>query len=257
MFGFLTLAGLGLILGALLAAASLFLSTETDNRVQQLLEILPGYNCGICGRPGCAGYAEGLVSGVLTPGLCRPGGPAVKQKIAAVLGLIIPDESEKNISCVFCNGGVRAIDAYAYSGIASCQAAVLVQGGYKKCRWGCLGFGDCAAVCNLGAITLSEEGLPVIDGDKCMDCGLCYKTCPRGLLKSIPRKEIKLVRCSNHDNGKAARAVCAAACIACGICIKQCPYGAITLKDNLAVIDPAKCTNCGKCVSKCATKALG
>lgn len=256
MLDFWTLVGFGILLGSLLAIASLFLGVDADPKLDNLHDALPGYNCGVCGYVGCSGYAKSLAAGTVSLELCEPGGHAVKQKIAKILGVAPPAETEKYISCVFCNGGVRAIDAFAYSGMRSCRAAILVQGGYKKCRWGCLGFGDCVAVCPVQAITMSEQGLPVIDGDKCAHCSLCIKTCPRNILKRSPRREGKLVRCSNHDNGKAARSVCAAPCIGCGICVKHCLYQAVVLKDNLAVIDPAKCTNCGVCAEKCPTQAI-
>jgi len=49
---------------------------------------------------------------------------------------------------------------------------------------------------------------------------------------------------------------CKAACIACRRCVKECPVDAITIEDNLAVIDQMKCIHCGKCVSVCPTKAI-
>ena len=157
---------------------------------------------------------------------------------------------------VFCQGGARALDAYAYSGISSCQAANILQGGYKKCRTGCLGFGDCRAACIFGAISLSENGVPEIDPDKCTDCGMCIKTCPKGVIRRAPQREMKRVICSNHDTPKNAKAACAVACIGCGICVRRCPFQAIELQDNLAVIDPGKCTNCGECVEVCSTRAI-
>jgi Na+-translocating ferredoxin:NAD+ oxidoreductase subunit B len=33
--------------------------------------------------------------------------------------------------------------------------------------------------------------------------------------------------------------------------VKNCPEEAITMENNLAVIDQEKCTNCGICVEKC------
>ncbi|MHB8157885.1 MAG: 4Fe-4S binding protein, partial [Desulfocucumaceae bacterium] len=45
-------------------------------------------------------------------------------------------------------------------------------------------------------------------------------------------------------------------CVGCGACLSSCPYGAISLKDNLAVIDDDKCTLCGACVSSCGFDAI-
>jgi electron transfer flavoprotein alpha subunit len=45
-------------------------------------------------------------------------------------------------------------------------------------------------------------------------------------------------------------------CIGCGACLKACAYDAITMTDNLAVIDPARCTLCGACVTSCPVDAI-
>jgi electron transfer flavoprotein alpha subunit len=45
-------------------------------------------------------------------------------------------------------------------------------------------------------------------------------------------------------------------CIGCGVCLKACAYDAISLVDNLAVIDPARCTLCGACVDSCPVDAI-
>ena len=51
------------LLGLLLAIASKFLKVEQDERIDQVAAMLPGYNCGACGKAGCAAFAEALVSG--------------------------------------------------------------------------------------------------------------------------------------------------------------------------------------------------
>jgi len=258
MMGFFVLVGLGVMLGAMLAYASLcFAVPEDDPILQSLQKSLPGYNCGVCGYSGCTAYAEELATGKKAAlNLCRPGGQETLQKISAILHKKTNTTIAKHTAFVFCRGGVRSIDAYTYSGIQNCSAATLVQGGFKKCRWGCLGLGDCVKACNFGAITMGEDNVPIVNPDRCTDCCACAKACPKGLIQFVPQKEVKRVICSNHDFGKAAKSVCAVACVACGICVKSCPFQAIVLKEKLAVVDTAKCNNCGICTEKCPTKAI-
>ncbi|NLI94464.1 MAG: electron transporter RnfB [Erysipelotrichaceae bacterium] len=54
---------LGSLMGLLLAVADSKLAVEVDERVDQVTKMLPGANCGGCGYPGCANFAEGLVTG--------------------------------------------------------------------------------------------------------------------------------------------------------------------------------------------------
>jgi len=44
-------------------------------------------------------------------------------------------------------------------------------------------------------------------------------------------------------------------CIGCGGCIDACPLGALSLVDDLAVVDD-KCTACGACLLACPVHAL-
>ena len=68
------LGALGLIFGLVLAAASKIFYVETDPRLEQLNECLPGANCGGCGYAGCAGYAEAVLKGEAPIGKCASGG---------------------------------------------------------------------------------------------------------------------------------------------------------------------------------------
>ena len=45
---------LGAIFGVVLAVASKVFAVETDERLEPMVEALPGANCGGCGYSGCA-----------------------------------------------------------------------------------------------------------------------------------------------------------------------------------------------------------
>ena len=74
MAAFITLAVMGLLLGLGLAFAADYLKVEIDERIETISGLLPQYNCGACGFPGCAGFAEGIVEGnVENLTDCKPG----------------------------------------------------------------------------------------------------------------------------------------------------------------------------------------
>jgi len=45
-------------------------------------------------------------------------------------------------------------------------------------------------------------------------------------------------------------------CIGCGVCIDECPAEAISMNDDIAVIDAEACTECGDCVDACPSEAI-
>ena len=68
------LASLGIVLGTILAIASILLHVKEDNRIAEVEKLLPNYNCGACGYPGCHGMAEALVQGKEKKvSKCKPG----------------------------------------------------------------------------------------------------------------------------------------------------------------------------------------
>ena len=72
----LVLGGLGIIMGVILSLANRFLIVEEDPRIDAIEKLLPNYNCGACGTPGCRAFAEGIVNGeVKKLSRCKPGKP--------------------------------------------------------------------------------------------------------------------------------------------------------------------------------------
>ena len=247
---------IGLICAVVLAIASKVMAVPVNETEVKVRECLPGANCGACGYAGCDGYAAALASGDESKtNKCIPGSDGVASQIAAVLGVEAEDVIEQ-VAVIHCRGDCNAThDKMDYQGIESCKAAKLFYGGRGSCTYGCLGLGDCMAVCPQDAIYL-RNGIANVDTRKCIGCGMCAKTCPNGLI-SVEVDTIKtMVTCHNQDKGAITRKVCTHGCIGCMKCAKNCPADAITIVNNLAQIDYSKCIHCGKCAEVCVTGCI-
>ncbi len=255
LFPILLVAGIGLIAGLGLAIASIVMAVPKDEKAEAIQEILPGANCGACGYSGCSGYAAALAKGEAENGLCAPGGQAVAEQVAALLG-VEAGQVEQKAAFVHCMGSYdHTADRLQYQGIPSCAAAAQLSGGLGDCSYGCIGLGDCAAACEYHAVKVCN-GVASIDPFRCKGCSQCVSACPKGLISLAPVKRQAMVRCSNCDKGGDARKVCTAACIGCMRCVKECEFGAVEVKNFLARVDPEKCTGCGKCVEVCKPGCL-
>jgi Fe-S-cluster-containing dehydrogenase component len=87
----------------------------------------------------------------------------------------------------------------------------------------------CLAVCSTGAISKSEEGLVLVDEDRCRGCGLCVLACPLGAVHFHPeRKKVwKCDQCSHRVEGGAPPS-----------CVQHCAGGAlqyVTEDESLSV----------------------
>lgn len=246
----LIVAGIGLIAGLGLAIASIVMAVPKDEKAEAVLEVLPGANCGACGYSGCAGYAAALSKGEAASGLCSPGGEAVVKAVAEVLG-VEAGAVEYKTALVHCLGTYdNTTDRMEYQGIQSCAAAAQLYGGIGSCSYGCMGLGDCASVCEYGAITVCN-GVASINPERCKGCSKCVAACPKKLISFVPLKTQAVVRCSNCQKGGETRKVCKTGCIGCMRCVKACEYGAVTVENFLARVDPQKCTGCGACLEVC------
>lgn len=254
------LGGLGLVFGLVLAAASKVFYVETDPRLEQLNECLPGANCGGCGFAGCGAYAEAVLKGEAPVGKCASGGNEAAKAMAAIMG-VEAGEVTRKVALVRCSGA-RTYDAdgnltkgakmkATYEGFHDCLAASRVGGsGPLSCKFGCLGYGSCTKVCKYGAISV-KNGVAVVDEDLCVGCMACAQVCPRKIITAVEPSQNVIIACNSLAKGAVTNRACTIGCIGCGKCMKNCPSGAITITNNLAQIDSSKCTNCGECAKVC------
>lgn len=250
----------GLVFGLILAIANKKFSVEANPLIHLVDEALPKGQCGACGYAGCLAYAEAVVTNPdVAPNLCVPGKEAVAKLVAEYTGKTAA-KIEPRIAHIKCSGSSdKAALSFRYSGIQDCTAANLVQGGPKGCKYGCIGFGTCVRSCPFDAMTISEEGLAVVNLKKCTGCGVCETVCPKKVIQMLPIDSHVKIDCNSRDKGAIARKLCTCACIGCGICMKNCSHGAIKIEKNLAVVDSKicmeKCTE-ATCITKCPTAAI-
>ena len=248
---------LGLIFGALLGVTGKVFAIETNPKIGELREVLPGANCGACGFPGCDGYASAVAEGKAEVGLCAVGGPTVTAKMGEIMG-VAATVGARQVASVACQGyGDHCAPKSEYAGINDCVAASLVNSGTKACQYACLGLGTCERVCPFDAIHVDPvKKIAVVDEDKCQACKKCVAACPQHVLSMRPAEKAVNVGCHNPEKGMALKEKCDRACVSCEACVKACNFEAITMVNGVPSIDYEKCIGCMACADACPTGAM-
>lgn len=144
---------IAVVLGAVLGYAALRYKVEGNPLVEQVAAILPNTQCGQCGYPGCAPYADAVANGQAAPNLCVPGGNPVAQGIADLLGVEFQPV-----------GG-------AESGPKPKQVALIDENR-------CIGCTACMKVCPPDAIVGAGKQMHTVLAQYCTGCELCVPACP-------------------------------------------------------------------------------
>lgn len=237
IIGIVLLVILGFVSGIGLAFVSVFFEVKPDEKLNKIISVLPGINCGACGFPGCSGYADNLVNKNAEINLCSPGGHDVMEKIAAILGKKSIAKLQL-VAKVFCLGDdAIALKDYEFNGEEDCSTVSSFFGGERACKYGCVSLGNCIRVCPVNAIKRDEYNRVWINADECIGCERCVGVCPKNVIKMVPKDGGYFVACSSHDNGKFVKHVCKKGCIACKICEKASGIDRIKVEDNLAEVN--------------------
>lgn len=230
------LASMGVVLGATIGIAAKIFKVKTDPRIELVTELLPGANCGGCGKAGCADFAKAVVSGEEQPGKCPVCTQEATAAIAKALGIEV-GTTEKQVAVVCCSGDTNKTKVNVlYNGVSDCVSASLIAGGPKGCNYGCLGMGSCARACPFQAIEI-VNGLAVVHPNLCVGCGKCVETCPRNLIKLVPSSAKVHVYCSSPAKGVVKKKVCGEPCIGCRKCMKAGEEGQFTMRGFLAEVN--------------------
>jgi len=223
--------------------------------IEFVRKMLPCVDCGMCGEKNCTNLAIKIAGGNKEPEACKLIRPENAQKIKQHFNANYK-ESTRQVAFVRCKGGCKAEDKYIYDGAKNCAVQEMLHSGSKACKFACLGCGDCVEACKYRAIKINDRGVAEVIRSKCTGCGACKDVCPNKVI-SMEKLELSVnVVCNNQSTDPTITKKCEVSCMHCGNCIKVCPVGAISVVDNVPVIDAKKCIECYRCVAICPNHVI-
>ncbi|MBT9165603.1 MAG: Electron transport complex subunit RnfB [Chloroflexi bacterium] len=271
----LVITGIGLACGLLIYLVYVVIPRKVLGleKTEELSGILPGVNCGACGKPGCFAYAQALTknAGLMLKTPCAPLLQDTEglERLEKALGLTLDASAMSKKALIHCSGNSGVI--YNYSGVATCKGAALLLGGYKKCPYACLGLRDCLEVCPQDAITVKsqESRVPGRVRDsrlQTVDSRLQGRGTPE---RSISRAK----HLQSEASPDSVAVIDLEKCNGCGLCLVECPLNLIELvpaSTKIAFLcnyEPLRdipgrekcdsgCIHCRKCYKSCEYGAI-
>ena len=153
-----SLAVMGVALGGLLGTAARYLAVNENPLEVEIKAMLPGSQCGQCGFVGCGQAAEALTDGRAPPTVYPPGGRAVAEALAGLLG--------------------KTIDL---AGVAD-KAPTVAHINENLC----VGCTKCFKRCPTDAIMGANNMIHSVFADACIGCEKCFEVCPTECIDMRP-----------------------------------------------------------------------
>lgn len=153
-----SLTGLGLTLGWMLGYAARRLKVESNPVVESVEALLPGSQCGQCGYPGCGPAAEAMAEGRVPVTACPPGGRALAEELAGLLGVSVDLSGVEDKAPV----------------VARIQESL------------CIGCTKCFKRCPTDAIVGGSKMIHAVFDDACTGCEKCFDVCPTECIEMVP-----------------------------------------------------------------------
>ena len=113
-----------------------------------------------------------------------------------------------------------------YSKQIDCRIYLEQYGNIEFCKYGCIGFGTCAAICPEKAIIINNR--TAIITEKCSGCGLCVDKCPQKIIELVNFNNGNFKQCSLPKDEENEN--CSSSCISCKKCdandfkLEYCPH---------------------------------
>ncbi|MEZ7890424.1 MAG: 4Fe-4S binding protein [Candidatus Wallbacteria bacterium] len=234
-----------------------FQKSTAEDKITKIIQLLPGTDCGKCSYPSCKDFAMELIKNQRLLNLCGEAKRDLESISNEIWGYNDIEDEKINIRVHCSAGGGECEEKFRYYGVKNCSASSLLWNGSRECGQGCAGFGDCARVCPVSAITMKDGFLPVIDEELCIGCGICVETCPYSVIKPEEGRLNTYIACQTFLPGMKVHKICSSGCINCGICIKACPHHAISQRTSeVPQIWADRCVNCSVCVDKCPSGVI-
>lgn len=155
----------------------------------------------------------------------------VKNIALAVMGFSPADEEGKNKSLNEYGQEALKREKLLPSKLSvinlACQACMKQQHVVTNFCRGCIAR-PCQMNCPKNAISFTEQNRAHINPDLCVNCGMCFNSCPYNAIIKVPvpcEDSCPVGAITKDEFGK--EHIDAAKCISCGKCLRSCPFGAI------------------------------